>query len=392
MPHGGYHGVVKMGGVTVQQGSQSDGQGGQTGGGVYNPGGYANNFDTGQAGDASDILDKGLSPTNPKDAEIINALNVQEETPVVDKKEITGLPSGGILQALYGGGAGSIEGYDPENTQYNLEGQHPLSQQFVRLADKYYGGDQEAFAQSSQGQVLLNYLQDVPYTKGGLMGALDENLQKKLDELDLPMLQYDVLMGDDPDPFKTKNVPISDIRMQPDLNRLGPLTSEDYKKFNEYLYATRPDLYAQARPLSSGKLPATILQLLANPTSTFAKGITNSLLNLGGKDPLKEKEPFKGMATDPATNQFIGELMDTGEYILNPDLSSLIQPLDQGGMNDVAQAVINQNETPEMKTDIEDNSGILAQLLLDQLPEGGINVLNNNAPIFDPNSLAFSIG
>ena len=392
MPHGGYHGVVKMGGKVVQQGSQSDGQGGQTGGGVYNPGGYANEFDTGQPGDASNIIKEKLTPTNEADAQIINDLNAQKETPVVDKKEITGLPSGGILQALYGGGAGSIEGYDPENTQYNLEGQHPLSQQFVRLADKYYGGDQEAFAQSSQGQVLLNYLQDVPYTKGGLMGASDENLQKKLDELDLPMLQYDVLMGDDPDPFKTKNVPISDIRMQPDLNRLGPLTSEDYRKFNQYLYATRPDLYAQARPLSSGKLPANIIQLLTNPTSTFAKGIANSLLKAAGKDPLKENEPFKGMATDPATNQFIGELMDTGEYILNPNLSSLIQPLDQGGMNDVAQAVINQNETPEMKTDIEDNSGILAQLLLDQLPEGGINVLNNNAPVFDPNSLAFSIG
>jgi hypothetical protein len=384
MPHGGYHGVVKMGGKVVQQGSSSDGQGGQTGGGVYNPGGYANYFDTGQAGDASDILDKGLSPTNPKDAEIINALNVQEQTPVVEKKEITGLPPGGILQFLYDG-AGSIEGYDPKDPKYNLEGQHPLSQQFVRLADKYYGGDQEAFAQSSQGQVLLNYLQDVPYTKGGLMGVLDENLQEKLDKLDLPMLSK--LMGDDPDPFKTKNVPISDIRMQPDLKNLGPLTSEDYRKFNQYLYATRPDLYTQARPLSSGKLPATILQLLANPTSTFAKGIANSLLNLAGKDPLKEKEPFKGMATDPATNQFIGELIDTGEYVLNPDLSALIQPIDtdQGGMNDVAQAVINQNETPGMKTDIEDtfNSGILAQLLEENLPEGGINT-------FDPDSFAFT--
>ena len=61
MPHGGYHGVVKMGGKTIQQGSSSDGQGGQTGGGVYNPGGYANDFDTGLAGDASDILDKGLN-------------------------------------------------------------------------------------------------------------------------------------------------------------------------------------------------------------------------------------------------------------------------------------------------------------------------------------------
>jgi hypothetical protein len=386
MPHGGYHGVVKMGGKTIQQGSSSDGQGGQTGGGVYNPGGYANDFDTGQAGDASDILDKGLSPTNPKDAEIINALNVQEETPVVDKKEITGLPSGGILQALYGGGAGSIEGYDPKDPKYNLEGQHPLSQQFVRLADKYYGGDQEAFAQSSQGQVLLNYLQDVPYTKGGLMGALDENLQEKLEGLDLDILSRDVLLGEDSDPFKTKNVPVSDIRMQPDLDRLGPLTSEDYRKFNQYLFATRPDLYAQARPFSSGKLPTSLIKFLISPTTEFGKGIANSLLNLAGKDPLKEKEPFKGMATDPATNQFIGELMDTGEYILNPNLSSLIQPLDtdQGGMNDVAQAVINQNETPVIDPALDPS--IIAQLLEENLPEGGII----NA--FDPDSLAFSMG
>ena len=390
MPHGGYHGVVKMGGKVVQQGSQSDGQGGQTGGGVYNPGGYANEFDTGQPGDASNIIKEKLTPTNEADAQIINDLNAQKETPVVDKKEITGLPSGGILQALYGGGAGSIEGYDPENTQYNLEGQHPLSQQFVRLADKYYGGDQEAFAQSSQGQVLLNYLQDVPYTKGGILGSPTQELTDKMNQIgDLEGLFTDT---DENIVDVIKSNPFAQFRNQPDLNRLGPLTSEDYRKFNQYLYATRPDLYAQARPLSSGKLPANIIQLLTNPTSTFAKGIANSLLKAAGKDPLKENEPFKGMATDPATNQFIGELMDTGEYILNPDLSSLIQPLDQGGMNDVAQAVINQNETPEMKTDIEDNSGILAQLLLDQLPEGGINVLNNNAPVFDPNSLAFSIG
>jgi len=369
MPHGGYHGVVKMGGVTVQQGSQSDGQGGQTGGGVYNPGGYANDFDTGQAGDASDILDKGLSPTNPKDAEIINALNVQEQTPVVEKEEITGLPSGGILQALYGGGAGSIEGYDPENTQYNLEGQHPLSQQFVRLADKYYGGDQEAFAQSSQGQVLLNYLQDVPYTKGGLLGLPTQELADKMNQIgDLEGLFTDT---DENIVDVIKNNPFAQFRNQPDLNRFGSLTSEDYKKFNEFLFATRPDLYAKARPFQSGKLPATIAQLLINPTSTFTKGITNSFLKAMGKDPLKEKEPFKGIATD---NQFL-----TDGQALDPNLSSLIQPLDQGGMNDVAQAVVNQNQMPP-EIDMA-----LIQEYLDSLPEGGINT-------FDPNSFAFSIG
>ena len=379
MPHGGYHGVVKMGGVTVQQGSSSDGQGGQTGGGVYNPGGYANDFDTGQAGDASDILDKGLSPTNPKDAEIINALNVQEQTPVVEKKEITGLPSGGILQALYGGGAGSIEGYDPKDPKYNLEGQHPLSQQFVRLADKYYGGDQEAFAQSSQGQVLLNYLQDVPYTKGGLLGLPTQELEEKLAGLDLDIFDKDILMGEDYEPFKTKNIPVGQIRNQPDLNRLGPLSSEDYKKFNEFLYASRPDLYAKARPFSSVKLPASIIKFLMSPTTEFGKGIANSLLNLAGKDPLKEKEPFKGLATD---NQFIDQLNYEG-FPLDSNLSALIQPLDtnQGGMNDVAQAVINQNVTPVIDPALDPL--ITAQLLEENLPEGGINT-------FDPNSFAFT--
>jgi hypothetical protein len=415
MPHGGYHGVVEMGGKVVQQGSQSDGQGGQTGGGVYNPGGYASDFDTGKPGDASDILDKGLSPTNPKDAEIINALNVQEETPVVDKKEITGLPSGGILQALYGGGAGSIENYQKllEEGAYDIEGQHPLSQQFVRLADKYYGGDVEKFAQSSQGQVLLNYLQDVPYTKGGLLGLPTQELADKFEDLGLNVLTEKVLTGDDSDPFKTPiGSDITKLRYQPNFSRstdvdkrLGALTSDEYKKFNEYLYATRPDLYAQARPLSSGKLPASVIKFLMSPTTDFGKGIANSLLKATGKDPLKEKEPFKGIATD---NPFIKALTDSGgaygdqldfKYLnpaLDPNLSSLIQPLDQGGMNDVAQAVINQNETTDIEElkglTKEDNSGILAQLILDQLPEGGINVLNNNAPIFDPNSLAFSIG
>ena len=412
MPHGGYHGVVKMGGVTVQQGSQSDGQGGQTGGGVYNPGGYANDYDTGQPGDASDIIDKGLSPTNEADAQVINALNAKKETPVVKKEEITGLPPGGILQALYGDGAGSIEGYDPKDPKYNLTGQHPLSQQFVRLADKYYGGDQEAFAKSSQGQVLLNYLQDVPYTQGGLLGLMDEELNEKIIKLaNDPTLSgfpvsADVLYGDDPDPFKTPiGSDITKLRYQPNFSRstdvgrrLGPLTSEDYMKFNQYLYATRPDLYTQARPVSSGKLPATIIKLLANPTSDIAKGIANSLLRAAGKDPLKEKEPFKGIATDPATNQFIGEIIDLNEPTLNPNLSSLIQPLDQGGMNDVAQAVINQNETPaltyEQLLQQYGRPNLIPENLLALVEQPEVAAIPDSGIInaFDPDSLAFSMG
>ena len=80
-----------------------------------------------------------------------------------DKDKDKDTESVGILQPLFGGSTGSIEGYDPNDPKYNLTGQHPLSQQFIRLADKYYKGDQAAFAQTSQGQTLLNYLKDVPW-------------------------------------------------------------------------------------------------------------------------------------------------------------------------------------------------------------------------------------
>ena len=296
-----------------------------------------------------------------------------------DKDKDKDTESVGILQPLFGGSTGSIEGYDPNDPKYNLTGQHPLSQQFIRLADKYYKGDQAAFAQTSQGQTLLNYLKDVPYTKGGLLGLPTKELKEKLEGLNLNIFDEDIIMGQDFEPFKTKNIPVGQIRNQPDLNRLGPLSSEDYKKFNEFLYATRPDLYAKARPFSSGKLPASIIKFLMSPTTEFGKGIANSLLNLAGKDPLKEKEPFKGLATD---NQFIDQLNYEG-FPLDSNLSALIQPLDtnQGGMNDVAQAVINQNVTPVIDPALDPL--ITAQLLEENLPEGGINT-------FDPDSFAFT--
>ena len=40
MPHGGYHGEVRIGNKVVQQASRPDGKGGQTGGGRYRAKGY----------------------------------------------------------------------------------------------------------------------------------------------------------------------------------------------------------------------------------------------------------------------------------------------------------------------------------------------------------------
>ena len=306
-----------------------------------------------------------------------------------DKDKDKDSESVGILQPLFGGSTGSIEGYDPSNLKYNLAGQHPLSQQFVRLADKYYKGDQAAFAQTSQGQTLLNYLQDVPYTKGGLLGLPTKELREKLEGLNLNIFDEDIIMGQDFEPFKTINIPVSQIRNQPNLDRLGPLTSEDYRKFNQFLFATRPDLFGRARPFSSGQATPNILRALLNPRGIVGTAIANQFLQALGKDPLKAKEPFRGIAED---NDFIDKLTDSGfaqsgqldlEYLdpaLKSSLLNLIRPLDtdQGGMNEVAQAIINQNVIPPVETD-------LAQLITDA-PDGGITTA------FDPNSFLAGFG
>ena len=55
MSHGGYHGIVKVGDKVVQQGSRPDGQGGQTGGGIYNPEGFASEIAGGPSSQKSDL-------------------------------------------------------------------------------------------------------------------------------------------------------------------------------------------------------------------------------------------------------------------------------------------------------------------------------------------------
>ena len=326
----------------------------------------------------------------PDGSQIINIGSGSPSNQDKDKDKDT--ESVGILQPLFGGSTGSVDNYNPED--YNVAGQHPLSQQFVRLADKYYKGDQAAFAQTSQGQTLLNYLKDVPYTKGGLLGLPTKELREKLEGLNLNIFDEDIIMGQDFEPFKTINIPVSQIRNQPNLDRLGPLTSEDYRKFNQFLFATRPDLFGRARPFSSGQILPDLFKLAVSPVGIAGTGIANQVLGLFGKDPLKEKEPFRGIAED---NEFIDKLTNSGfaqqdqldpEYLdpaLKPSLLSLIRPLDtdQGGVNEVAQAIINQNVVPPNK--LESFEGDLIALLANA-PDGGITTA------FDPDSFLAGFG
>ena len=73
----------------------------------------------------------------PDGSQIINIGSGSPSNQDKDKDKDT--ESVGILQPLFGGSTGSVDNYNPED--YNVAGQHPLSQQFIRLADKYYKGD-----------------------------------------------------------------------------------------------------------------------------------------------------------------------------------------------------------------------------------------------------------
>ena len=222
-----------------------------------------------------------------------------------------------------------------KDKKYNRKGQHKLSSQFEYLADKYHGGDQVAFAKTSQGQLLANYLTGVSQTRGGFKGSLDEETQKKLAQLLPNFLEEERLKKMDVDDFRVENLPIKNLR-----NPETGLTSDQYRQFNEYLYSRRPDLFIEARPFSSGDLLPKLVSTAISPVGTMTKGIVNQGLKFLGKDPLKEKEPFKGIAEDNEYtkglfNQTISPL-DTRVLDVLPSL-----PVDQGGVNEAAQSLIN---------------------------------------------------
>ena len=246
---------------------------------------------------------------------------------------------------VYGGSEGVDESVDKKDKKYNVEGEHKLSSQFRYLADKYYGGNQEALAKTSQGQVLLGYLQNVPYTRGGGLGLLDEEMSEKLGSLDLDVVS-NLRDMDDPNLLKTKNMPISFIRNDPSRGFTGPFNSEQFRKFNEFLYASRPQLYAKARPFSSGRALPNLIRSGLNPLGVMATSAANTILNQLGEDPIEMSKPFRGIAED---NEYTKGLLSGEIQPLNPNLFENLpidQRVDSGGVNEAAQSVIN-NQTQQ---------------------------------------------
>ena len=247
---------------------------------------------------------------------------------------------------VYGGSEGVDESVDKKN--YDNPRKHKLRNQFDYLTDKYYGGDQEAFAKTSQGQVLLGYLQNVDATRGGGRGG-DVDTLKKIEQA------YKAGEISDED-YKTitqaigggieaiRNLPMDVLRNQPEFkNRTGIFSSPEYFRFSQLLQSQNPMEYNKARPFSSGALPKTIFDLVTRPVTTIGSGIMGTLDNLGVINRTEKEKP------DPL-----------GSYDFLPQSLFANLPIDErvdsGGVNEVAQSIINnqmqQEEEGEGEFDI----------------------------------------
>ena len=241
---------------------------------------------------------------------------------------------------VYGGSEGVDESVDKKN--YNNPSKHKLRNQFDYLTDKYYGGDQEAFAKTSQGQVLLGYLQNVDATRGGGRGG-DVDTLKKIEQA----YQAGEISDED---YKTitqaigggieaiRNLPMDVLRNQPELNRTGIFSSPEYFRFSQLLQSQNPMEYNKARPFSSGALPKTIFDLVTRPVTTIGSGIMGTLDNLGVINRTEKEKP------DPL-----------GSYDFLPQSLFANLPIDErvdsGGVNEVAQSIINNQMQQEEEGD-----------------------------------------
>ena len=243
---------------------------------------------------------------------------------------------------VYGGSKGVDENVDKKD--YDNPRKHKLRNQFDYLTDKYYGGDQEAFAKTSQGQVLLGYLQNVDATRGGGRGGDIDTLRKikqaydagEISEEDFKTIDQAVSGGIE----AIRNLPMNVLRNQPELNRAGIFSSPEYFRFSQLLQSQNPMEYNKARPFSSGALPKTIFDLVTRPVTTIGGGIMGTLDNLGVINRTEKEKPDPLGPSDFLPQSLFANL-------------PIDKRVDAGGVNDVAQAIIDNQMQQEEEDEFD---------------------------------------
>ena len=305
MPHGGYHGTIVMGSGPNQQVVQEPGEG------------------------FTAVRDTGSSNKKTK----------KDDSDTKKGKQTF------RSKFVYGGSKGVDESVKKED--YDNPSKHKLRNQFDYLVDKYYGGTKEGaeeFAKTSQGQVLLGYLQNVDATRGGGRGGDVDTLKKieqaykagEISDEDYKTITQAISGGIE----AIRNLPMDVLRNQPELNRTGIFSSPEYFRFSQLLQSQNPMEYNKARPFSSGALPKTIFDLVTRPVTTIGSGIMGTLDNLGIINRTEKEKP------DPL-----------GSYDFLPQSLFANLPIDErvdsGGVNEVAQSIINNQMQQEEEDEFD---------------------------------------
>jgi len=259
---------------------------------------------------------------------------------------------------IYGGSKGVDESIKKES--YDDERKHKLRNQFDYLVDKYYGGTKEGaedFAKTSQGQVLLGYLAGVSADRGGGRGGDVKALQAGAPELfqrtqmGLPSITVDPSFNRSITPFDIRNLSAQAVKNN--LTKADMTDPDAFRRFNQALQVAAPNAFAQARPFSSGQGIGNLIEQGVG----FVPGLGMASRFIGGLMP---ERATGGLSPDEYLDQSLFENLPT-------------QPTDQGGVNDVAQLMIdNQAPIEEEEEDFD-----IAQFDPDSiLPNFGIDVAN----------------
>jgi hypothetical protein len=247
-----------------------------------------------------------------------------------DTRDQANIKDDGILAGIGFKGQEVDRTVEKDQDKYNDPKKHKLRNQFDYLADKYYGGSKEDFAKTSQGQVLLGYLAGVSADRGGGRGSDIKALQAGAPELfqrtqmGLPNITVDPSFNRSITPFDIRN--LSAQAVKDNLTKAGITDTNAFRRFNQALQVAAPDAFAQAKPFSSGQGLGSLIEKGAG----FVPGLGMASRFIGGLLPQKATG---GLSPDEYLDQSLFENLPTQTTT------------DQGGMNDVAQFMID-NQAP----------------------------------------------
>ena len=304
-------GTVKIGSKTIQQGSK----------GTSSPPPSST-----QSRRVKDVQEKNLQKTK---REINEAIEKRQK----DLNKQANIKDDGILAAI------GFRGQDVDRTvtkeNYKDPRKHNLRNQFDYLTDKYYGGDQEAFAKTSQGQVLLGYLAGVDADRGGGLGGDTQALEQGLMGTNLAGRnigpQFSATQGSLTQRARINQITAFDIRnlnipqVRQNFTTGGIEDTAAFRRFNEALRVAAPDAFAEARP-------------------NLGQGIGNIIERF---IPAYISGPLTGLLPERATGGL------TPDEYLDQDLFANLpmdERVDSGGVNEAAQSIIN-NQTQQEEED-----------------------------------------